>query len=325
MSRPLIVRLRNWVGDVVLGLPALQRLSDAGYALQLVGKGWAGDLLAGHGWPVHAQPKTLTERVALLKRLRDDARRGDPGFGRRLNAITFPFSFGSALEMKLAGLRAIGHASEGRSLLLSKALPRDEGPQRPHELAVYWQVASVLLGEDVTLPEHIDLRCTPQHQRQADDLLGAHGIAPGFVVICPFAGGTFAGQDKTWPAFAAFAGAPLAALGRVVVVVPGPGEEPQARAQFPGCAVLEGVKLGAYAALLRRAALMVSNDTGPGHLAAAVGTPLVSVLGPSDPQQWRAWGPRVTLVQGLAGAWPEAETVIEACRRAIGTPDAASA
>ena len=48
-ERPLIVRLRNWVGDVTLGLPTLQRLADEGYALQLVGKGWARDLLAGHG------------------------------------------------------------------------------------------------------------------------------------------------------------------------------------------------------------------------------------------------------------------------------------
>ena len=49
-SRPLIVRLRNWVGDVTLGVPTLQRLADHGYALQLVGKGWARDLLAGQGF-----------------------------------------------------------------------------------------------------------------------------------------------------------------------------------------------------------------------------------------------------------------------------------
>ena len=56
--RPLIVRLRNWVGDVTLGVPTLQRLADAGYDLRLVGKGWAADLLAGHGWPVEALGKT---------------------------------------------------------------------------------------------------------------------------------------------------------------------------------------------------------------------------------------------------------------------------
>jgi heptosyltransferase-2 len=39
--RPLIVRLRNWVGDVILGVPALNLLASRGYQLQLVGKGWA--------------------------------------------------------------------------------------------------------------------------------------------------------------------------------------------------------------------------------------------------------------------------------------------
>ena len=58
-NRPLIVRLRNWVGDVTLAVPMLQRLAAAGHDLQLVGKGWARDLLAGHGWPVQVLPKTL--------------------------------------------------------------------------------------------------------------------------------------------------------------------------------------------------------------------------------------------------------------------------
>ena len=67
--RPLIVRLRNWVGDVILAVPMLQRLADAGFDLQLLGKGWASDLLAGHGWPVHTLPGTMRDRVQLLRRL----------------------------------------------------------------------------------------------------------------------------------------------------------------------------------------------------------------------------------------------------------------
>lgn len=310
-SRPLIVRLRNWVGDVVLGLPALERLQQAGFAIELLGKGWAADLLAGHGWPVHPLPAARGERIALLNRLGRSAKASDPGFTRRVNAVCFPFSFGSALEMRLAGLRAIGHAGEARSWLLARALPRLEGADRPHELVVYWQLASALLGTDAPLPRQIGLRSTPAHRAQAQALLEAHGIGEGFVVLCPFAGGTFAGQDKTWPGFAEFAAAAQAAFGRPVLVVPGPGEEAAARQHFSGCIVLEGVKLGTYAALLRRAALMVSNDTGPGHLAAAVGTPVVSVLGPSDPRQWRAWGPQVSLVQGAApGRWPELQAVL---------------
>jgi heptosyltransferase-2 len=73
------------------------------------------------------------------------------------------------------------------------------------------------------------------------------------------------------------------------------------------------VRLGTYAALMADAALMISNDTGPGHMAAAVGAPLVSVLGPTDPEQWRAWGPSVHLLGGR-GRWPTRDEVHTATR-----------
>jgi heptosyltransferase-2 len=304
-TRPLIVRLRNWVGDVTLSVPTLQRLADAGYSLRLVGKGWARDLLAGHGWPVQVLGKTLGERVRQLRLLRDQARAEDPGFDRRLNALCFPYSFSSALDFRLAGLRALGHAQEGRSLLLGRSVARPAGL---HELEVYWHLGSSLLGAAAPVPERIALKLAPQHIAQAAALRAQHGLKPGCILICPFAGGTWAKQDKTWPAFADFVAHPLPRHGRSIVVCPGPGEEDTARQHFSGARLLPGVGLGAYAALLADAALMISNDTGPGHIAAAVGAPLLSVLGPSDPALWRAWGPSVQVLQG-AGTWPEAEAV----------------
>ncbi len=313
-TRPLIVRLRNWVGDVTLGLPTLQRLAGAGYDLRLVGKDWARDLLAGHGWPMSVLPRTLGQRVALLRRLRQQALADDPGFASRLNAVAFPFSFSSALEMRLAGLRAIGHAHEARGWLLARSVDR---PQHRHELEVYWHLGGTLLGADAPLPTRIDLQPSAGHHAQATALLEAHGIAPGFIAICPFAGGTFSGRDKTWPAFADFVALDLPSLGRPLVVCPGPGEDTVARERFGSATLLPQVGLGAFAALLSRAALMVSNDTGPGHMAAAVGTPLLSVLGPTNAAQWRAWGPTVHIVQGQAG-WPTRDDVLAAARSLIG-------
>lgn len=312
---PLIVRLRNWVGDVTLGLPTLQRLSDAGYDLQLIGKGWARDLLAGHGWPVAVQPKALGDRVRLLRRLRERARAVDPSFDSRLNAIAFPYSFSSALDMRLAGLRAIGHKREARGWLLSRSVPR---PDR-HELEVYWHLGSAFLQAEAPLPQRIGLTPSPAQRAAAQALIDGLGLAGRrFVVLCPFAGGTFSGQDKTWPDFPAFAAVDLPPLGCPLLVCPGPGEEALAHERFGSAHVLEGVNLGTYAALLERAALMISNDTGPGHIAAAVGTPLLSVLGPSDPAQWRAWGPSVRLVQGAPG-WPTRAAVLEAATAQLST------
>ena len=322
MNRPLIVRLRNWVGDVVLSVPTLVRLEQAGFDLQLIGNGWAGDLLRGHGWAVQTLPKSLSDRVRQLRALRQQARAQDSGFDRRINAVSFPYSFSSALDMRLAGLRAIGYAHEGRGPLLRRAVPRPA--PGGHELAVYWQLGGALLGAtpgaDIAPPERIGLRIAPEHRAQAAALRERHGIESGYVVICPFSGGTWDGRDKTWPGFAEFAAGPLREFGRRVLICPGPGaEEALAREKFGSALLLPGVGLGTYAALLEGGALMISNDTGPGHMAAAVGAPLLSVLGPSDPALWGAWGPTVHTVRGQEGdpPWPSQRQVADAVAAAL--------
>jgi heptosyltransferase-2 len=307
--RPLVVRLRNWVGDVILGVPALHLLHSHGHAPQLVGKGWAAPLLAGEGWPTHARPGTLRARVAQLRELRAQARMLDPDFDRRENALVLPTSFSGALEMRLAGLKAVGYAQEARGPLLKRAEPITYGG---HALTSYWELACRFLQIDAPPPERIGLATAPADQAAADALLAQHGIRPGFVVICPFAGGLFEKQDKTWPAFPAFTQA-LRGLGRDVVACPGPGEDGVIAGHHAGVVALSGVKLGVYGGLLRRSALVVSNDTGPAHLAAAVDAPVVSVLGPTKPEQWAPWGPTVTVVRRWPG-WPTVDEVMAAAQ-----------
>jgi len=318
--RPLIVRLRNWVGDVILGVPALNLLASRGYQLQLVGKGWAPALLAGQGWPTHARPAAWRQRVAQLRALRQAATAVDPGFDARENALVLATSFSGALEMRLAGLRAVGYAQEARGFLLARSEPITYGG---HALISYWELACRLLRVEQPAPESIGLRLAAADVEHADALLRQHGIGPGFVVICPFAGGTFEKLDKTWPHFPTFART-LVASGRPVIACPGPGEESLLREHYPGVRSLEGVKLGPYGALLQRAALLVSNDTGPGHLAAAVGGRVISVLGPTKPEQWAPWGPTVTIVRRPQPAdaivWPDVDEVMAHAQGALASP-----
>src|SRR3990167_11474953 len=150
--RPLIVRLRNWGGDVILGVPALHLLQSHGYQPVLVGKGWARPLLAGEGWPTHARPGPLRERVAQLRALRREARALDAGFDRRENALGLPTSFSGALEMRLAGLKAVGYAQEARGLLLRRAEPITYDG---HALTSYWELACRFLRVEAPPPERI--------------------------------------------------------------------------------------------------------------------------------------------------------------------------
>ncbi len=308
--KPLIVRLRNWVGDVTLGIPALKLLENHGYTLELVGKAWAHSLLAGTGWRVHTRPSSLRDRVGQLASLRQQCTERDPSFKQRDHAIVFPTSFSAALEMKLAGLRAVGYRQEARGLLLARSEPIVYGN---HALQSYWDLACRFLGVSLNPPASIQLDISPEGQALAQALIKKHHLHRGFVVICPFAGGTFEKLDKTWPDFHRFTAAlwpQLEGRGKKMVACPGPGEDAIILQHHPGVCMLPGLTLEAYKALLKYADLVVSNDTGPAHIAAAVGAPVLSVLGPTQPEQWAPWGPQVKYLRQWP-LWPRPEDVLE--------------
>ena len=292
MSAGLTVRLANWIGDVVLGLPALRLLEQHGRALHLYGRGWAPTLLSGYAWPVTVRAHRLDDRIRQLKVLAREQRTLDRSLAREVDALTLPNSFSSAAEMRLAGFRVSGYAGDGRSLLLRQRQVPDPGV---HALQSFWQLACGLLKLDLPAPQRIDMKLAPAALERARSLVQQRGWRDGYVCIAPFAVGTMHKLPKKWPAFPDFV-RELAREGLPVVICPGPGELDEARALYPAAQIVEDLPLDAYAALLKGARLVVANDTGPAHLAAGVGAPLVSVLGPTRVDQWAPWGPTVTVL-----------------------------
>lgn len=325
-GRPLIVRIRNWVGDVVLGLPGLRMIEDAGYDIIIVARGkWAPALLLPYGWPVHLQPAKLIDKIRQLHQLRRDCRAIDPDFDHRENALAMPESFSSALEMKLAGLRAVGYAKEGRSPLLARAFPIVLGG---HALISYWNLACHFLRVKRDPPALVDLAVDATKAAEARQLLATHGIPGEFLLICPFAAGlaTKHKRNKIWPAFREFVELASKQLDLPLVVYPGPGEQPQAREHYPDARMIDGCDLAVYAGLLQQATLVVANDTGPAHMAAAMGQHLLSVLGPTIAVEWAPWGPNVEVLQypqpadpSAPNVWPTASEVLERTKMLIAT------
>jgi len=305
----LYVRLPNWVGDVCMSLPALHLLQQADLPLALCARPWARDLLAG--LPAHdfvpMRGKVAEDRAAVA------AHRRSLGPGARTGrGLLIPDSLSSALVFRLAGLRCAGFRDEGRSLLLrwpiAKPDPALHTVQAWHYLArtalQHWGLPVAGNGPAPTL----DLPLTQAHRQAAQALLDQHGLAGRpFVLIAPTAVGLHHGRVKVWPHFDALTRA-LQADGHVVLMCPPPAEAEQARANAPTAALLPPLGLGAFAALAACAQLVICNDSGVSHIAAAVSARQLTLFGVTQAGRTGPWSPRA---HGLGSDrnWPEIEAV----------------
>ena len=184
------------------------------------------------------------------------------------------------------------------------------GESKPREWAARWlfterietrgahvieqdlEVASALAGDRLQ-PVPPPLPVDPEAERWCSALL-APGDPP-VALINPGAGW----GAKRWPPerYAAVAQG-LVARGMSVLVNAGPGEEPLAETiAAGGAATVVCASLDQLIALTRRIALCVAGDTGPLHLACALGRPVVGVYGPTDPSRNGPFATRATVLR----------------------------
>ncbi len=133
----------------------------------------------------------------------------------------------------------------------------------------------------------VSLALRPEEEAAADRWLAERGLTPGFTAVAP---GSIWGT-KRWPYYPALA----VALDGPLVVIGGADDAPLADAVLaaaPGRAwsAAGALDLRASAALIKRARVLVTNDSAPLHLGTAVGTPTVALFGPTVPEQ--GFGPR---------------------------------
>jgi len=292
-----------------MSVAALDLLAANGFALTLVGRAWARDLFAAYPWPTVALAGGWRERAATLRHALDAA-------GPAARGLLLTNSFSSALDFALARRPAAGYATDARRWLLRPAF---EVPLRwaagMHMVEYYFALATGIVGKSAEPPPQLDLKVHEVKRARARALLDAAGVGPAYVVLSPVAVGLHRGRVKAWDGFGRLCD-DLRAQGRAVVACPGPGEQQAVAAVLKDATILPATDVGTFAALLAGSRLVVANDSGPGHVAAAVGARLVSVFGVTEPTRTQPWGPGVTLV-GSERGWPSYEEVAAAVARGL--------
>ncbi len=291
-------------------------LCNAGFPLVLVGRPWARDLLAG------MRPHDF---IAVDGPLRKDAERvrgllrGHTSSAPQLPAgpfkgICFPDSISSALVFRLAGIRSGGYRDDGRSLLLKWPVSKPRG--EVHAVSSYYYLARTLLlkwGLPETIPETptpaLRLPLTSGHIQAAHATLERAGLNKPFVLLSPTATGLHRGRIKSWAYYEPLAQR-LMAQGWPVVMCPPPNEVDAARAAVPSALVLPALPLGAYAALTKQASLVICNDSGTSHIAAAAQSRQLTLFGVTRPTRTGPWSPTASWL-GEEGAWPTLEEVVQ--------------
>ncbi|NJD39015.1 MAG: lipopolysaccharide heptosyltransferase II [Geobacter sp.] len=283
----ILIRAVNWIGDAVMTTPALQAVRETFPAAEitLLANPLVGQLLQGHPavdrvllFDRTGQHQGLAGRLRLARQLRPE------GFDL---ALILPNSFDAALVPWLARIpQRWGKASDGRSWLLTNCFQEPPHVNREHEVYYYLRLLAAFdIKGSATTPF---LVTTPDEDRVATEMLAAHGIAPHERLVGINAGASFGSAKRWYPErFAEVASRLAASRDARIILFGGPDEVAIVAAidaaLAGNCVNMAGkTTVRQLMALIKRCSFFVTNDSGPMHIAAAFGVPLVAIFGPTD-------------------------------------------
>ncbi|MBV8780651.1 MAG: lipopolysaccharide heptosyltransferase II [Phycisphaerae bacterium] len=291
----------SWVGDAVMATPTLRAIrslypnAEISYLLRryvkpiYTGMPWVDQLITYRTGKAATSNGVIGKSrfFELAARLRS---------GKFDLAIVLPNSFKSALVCKMAGIpRVVGYDRDGRGFLLSDKLlaVKEKGKFVPTPIVKYYMgIARYLGGQDRDLS--MQLFVTDSERREADGVLERAGVdlttATGpRILLNP---GAQYGAAKCWlpEYFAQLADRLIEERGATVLLSGSPREmrilDVILRSmKHPAVDLCRaGQSLGSLKEIVRRCDLMVTNDTGPRHIAAALNVPVVTLFGPTFPE-----------------------------------------
>jgi heptosyltransferase-2 len=301
-----MIRATNWVGDAIMALPALRavrrRFPEAEIAI--VARPYVADIYRDQqicNRLIHYDPRGThagffgNERLAAeLRALKFDV------------ALLLQNAFDAAWLAWRAGIPdRIGYARDGRSFLLTKALPVPRRGEIPSHEKFYYLELVRRAGWLDSIPDEdfIGLTVPKEKRRSAEEFLFASGVRRGVLRIAIGAGASY-GSAKCWPParFAELANR-LQSQSDADVILFGTASEAavsnaiSAEMRRPPIDLTGKTAIADLPALLSQCQLFIGNDSGAMHVAAAAGLRVVAVFGPTDPDGTAPVTPRCSIVQ----------------------------
>lgn len=288
-AQRIVVRSTNWLGDAVMSIPALRALREhfPQSRIAILGRPWAAELYAGE--PYCDEFLVYRDRLSAVRLLRA---------GRFDLAVLLPNSFDSALTPWLARVpRRVGYARDGRSALLTEAIARPRPSEIPEHERFYYLELLRRAGWLAALPADPDVRLSRAAALRArgKERFAARGWREPVIGVSP--GAAYGGAKRWLPERFAEAARRVACGGPVAVF--GSREERSlcdevARAIGSAHNFAGETRLGEFLELAAACRVLLTNDSGAMHVATAVGTPSVTVFGPTNE---RATGPAGALAR----------------------------
>jgi heptosyltransferase II len=283
----MLIRGTNWIGDAVMSEPALSAIRQAfpKADITLLVKPAIAELFQQHPAIDHLLVYEHRGRHARLSgkwALGSELRRG-----RFDVAILFQNAFEAALLAFLAGIpRRYGYGTDGRAFLLSDAITAPNRTALAHQTQYYLDLLRPL---GITpLPAAPRLFVSDSEEERMTQRLMEAGIQATERLIGINPGSTY-GSAKRWlpERFAQAADRMVEQFGGRVVIVGAAGEEALGQAiaekMLSKPVVLSGrTSIRELMSIIKRCRLFITNDTGPMHIAAAFGVPVVAIFGSTD-------------------------------------------
>ena len=299
------MRGTNWVGDAVMTVPALRALRQAfpDAHVTLVSRPGTADIFAEADFVDEVLVYERRGLASACRQIREWRRREFD------LAVLFQNAFEAAAMAFLARVPVrIGYDTERRRALLTHAIALPPWKDERHESVYYLNLIEALerlpgvkLPFEATGPQ-FKLDVSADRQQKAREFLLQQGIRTEgpLVLICP---GSINSRAKRWPAerYAAVADR-FMETGASVTLIGSPAETEVSaqvcRLMRKQPIVLTGKTSVAEAtAIIRVAGILITNDTGPAHIASAVGTPVLVIFGPTNPLTTRPFAPVAEIIR----------------------------